>query len=59
MKIVIVDFMKHIPTMEFKPSVVLPWYAILQILGVKSLTDNRHLRGGFSSSYEISLVQLC
>ena len=33
MKRVIVDFMKHIPTMEFKPSVVLPWYAILQILG--------------------------
>ena len=37
-KIVIVDFMKHIPTMEFKPSVVLPWYAILQILGGKSPT---------------------
>ena len=38
MKIVIVDFMKHIPTMEFKPSVVLPWYVILQILGGKSPT---------------------
>ena len=38
MKIVIVDFMKHILTMEFRPSVVLPWYAILQILGEKSPT---------------------
>ena len=38
MKIVIVDFMKHIPTMKFKPSVVLPWYAILKIVGGKSPT---------------------